>query len=88
MSEKECFGVLHRVFPMGERGLREVAPDCQACPERVPCLKAALRTREGLEMRSEILGRSSPRGFMGGLKRWSRKKALSRLAEREKERRR
>ena len=85
MVKKTCFGVLDQVFPLGDRGLREVRPGCFQCPERVACLKAALDTREGVDMRAEILERVPTKGLMGRIKRWSHKKALSRCVDREKE---
>ena len=90
MSEanKNCFGILDKVFPMGDRGLREVAPACFECHERVTCLRAALATEEGLELQSDNLERASAGGFMGRLQRWSRKKTLSRLKEQEKNKKR
>lgn len=85
MEEKACFGVLERVFPMGDRGLREVPPECFECPDRVPCLQQALKTREGLKMQEEHLDRAEASGMIGRLKRWSRKKEISRrIKERER----
>jgi hypothetical protein len=79
MTEKECFGILDRVFPLVEGGLREVPGSCLGCPERVPCLRTALSSREGLRMKEEMLERAERAGMMGRLERWSRKKQLSRL---------
>ena len=84
MDNKECFGVLDKVFPVGEEGLREIVNACFQCPDRVACLKAALDTKEGLEMRSRNLDRAASGGMIGRLKRWSHKKELHRLMEREK----
>ena len=88
MEEKDCFGILDKVFPVGEQGLREIVPECFQCPERTLCLKAALSTEEGLEMRAEILDRASAGGLMCRLQRWSQKKELSRLINQEKEKKR
>ena len=88
MAEKDCFGILDKVFPVGEQGLREIVPDCYQCPERTLCLKAALSTKEGLEMRAENLDRAAASGLMGRLQRWSQKKELSRLINQEKEKKR
>lgn len=44
-----------------------------------------METREGLEMRAEMLEREPARGMMGKIKRWSRKKTLSRLVRQEKQ---
>ena len=78
MSKKECYGVLDRVFPEGEHGLRQVPPGCFECPDRVSCLKDAINTKEGLEMRSELLAKAEQGGLIGKFHRWSQKKHLSR----------
>ena len=78
-TQKECFGILDKVFPMGREGLREIVPGCFDCPDRGPCLKTALATREGLALRSEVLDRTPARGFVERLKRWSERKEFSRL---------
>ncbi|MBW1998881.1 MAG: hypothetical protein JRJ29_13080 [Deltaproteobacteria bacterium] len=84
--EKECYGILERVFPMGKEGLREVREECFECPHKTPCLRAALETKEGLEMRSQRLEGMKEGGVLGALRRWSRKKELARLIkEREDE---
>ena len=79
MTKKECFGVLDKVFPLGDQGLREITPGCFQCTERTPCLKAALHSREGIEMKAEILERAAARGMVSRLQRWSQKKELDRL---------
>jgi hypothetical protein len=70
---------LDKVFPMGGEGLREIVPPCFDCPDKKACLQAALQTKEGFELRSQALDRSSVGGLVGRLKRWSEKKELSRL---------
>ena len=77
--QKECFGILDRVFPMGEEGLRVIVSTCFDCPDRKVCLQAALATREGLGFRCELIDRAPVRGLVGRLKRWSEKKELNRL---------
>jgi hypothetical protein len=84
MTKKDCFGILDHVFPVGEHGLREVVPECFECADRVLCLRAAMDTGEGLEMRAEMLARASESGMIDALKRWSRKKELSRLMKKTK----
>ena len=84
MDERECFGILERVFPLGSKGLREVVPGCFQCSRRVECLRQALKTEEGLALRFEALDRNAPKGFTGRLRRWSEKKALSRQAQARK----
>lgn len=83
-TQKDCFGILDKVFPVGREGLREIVPTCFDCPEKGPCLKAALATREGLVLRGEALERTPARGLVGRLKRWSERKELGRLMK-EKE---
>ena len=83
MNEKECYGILQRVFPVSSDGLRQVPPVCLECPHRLACLKAALRTSEGVRMRAEMVDRAASKGMMGKLERWSRKKELSRLSREE-----
>ncbi len=78
-SHKDCFGILDKVFPLGKEGLREIVPACFDCPQRKECLQAALQTEEGFELRSQVLERSSARGIVGRLRRWSEKKEMSRL---------
>ena len=79
MKEKNCFGVLDRVFPVGKEGLREVPQDCFQCEDRLPCLKKAIDTKEGVKMRSDNLEKIPHEGIMRKVKRWSQKKELSRL---------
>lgn len=85
MEKKTCFGVLKTVFPVSDRGLREVPSSCFECPDRVPCLRQALKTREGLQMQVEYLDRAEASGMVGRLKRWSRKKELSRRMKEHEE---
>lgn len=85
MSKKDCYGNLDRVFPRGREGLREVTPECLRCDERVRCLRAALETREGLEVRSEALDRAPADGIVERIRRWSQRKELSRRMKQEKE---
>ena len=83
MKEKGCFGILQRVFPMGAEGVREVPPGCIGCSFRIACLRAALLTPDGVQMRFEMVDRAASKGMMGRLERWSRKKELSRLVRKE-----
>ena len=85
MVEKDCFGILDKVFPVGENGLRGIVPECFHCPERTKCLRAALSTKEGLEMKAEILDRAAAGGIIGRLKLWSQKKEISRLIRQVRE---
>jgi hypothetical protein len=80
MSRRDCFGKLDKVFPMGPQGLRESPAECFRCPDRTECLRAALQTRDGVAVQEEAVDRAARSGALGFLKRWSRKKHLSRLA--------
>ena len=84
MENKHCFGILERVFPVSDRGIREIVSECFDCTERVSCLKKALSTKEGLALRSDILERAPVDGILGRIRRWSNKKELSHMAEKEK----
>jgi hypothetical protein len=88
MDKKECFGNLEKVFPLQTDGLREVPPECFACPERVGCLRAAINSEEGIGMRAERLDQIPVRSIRGRLRRWSEKKELNRQRERHREKRR
>ena len=84
MKEKDCFGILQRVFPPGNEGLREVPPGCLHCLSRKACVTVALWTPEGIRMRIEMVDRAASKGMMGRLEQWSRKKELRRLAREER----
>ena len=79
MERKECFGILDNVFPVSDNGLREIVADCFQCPDRILCLKTAIGTKEGIEMREKLLDRAIGKGFINRLQNWSRKKELNRL---------
>ena len=87
MEKKNCFGVLENVFPVGETGLREIEPECFECPHKVPCLKEAMATKEGLKMREELVDRAADRGLMGRFQRWYRKKELDRISKKDEKKR-
>ena len=87
MDKKDCFGILDKVFPMGSEGLREIADECRPCQEKVLCLKQAVSTREGIQMRESVLDRAAMGGLVGRLSRWSQKKELNRLKKQEKKKR-
>ena len=77
-AKPECFGTLQTVFPMGEEGLRNTPVVCRACVFKTECLRAAMETREGLEVKEEKVDRAYSAGMMGFFERWSRKKTLYR----------
>ena len=83
-SKKDCFGILDRVFPMGDKGLREVVPLCMECEERVECLRVALDSPEGLILKEETLDRAAESGMLGRIRMWSDKKHLQRQLKNKK----
>ena len=87
-SRKECFGTLDRVFPVGESGMREVMSGCFECDDKVECLRTALATSEGFEFREDLLEKRSVGGFIGAIRRWSEKKTLNRLMDKERKNKR
>ncbi len=79
MADKDCFGELNQVFPMGREGLREVTSSCFGCSELKACLESALSTRQGLTLRLEALDRGGQAaGIVGRVKHWSERKELVR----------
>lgn len=79
-ARRECFGILDRVFPMGKNGLREAPAECFRCPDRTECLRAAMKTQEGIRLREETVDRAANSGMLGRVRRWSQKKELHRQA--------
>ena len=82
---KDCFGILDKVFPIGEEGLREVGSMCLDCPDRRPCLQKALSTEDGIDFRNDILDRAAAKGLIGPLERWSERKRIFRSPKFKKE---
>ena len=80
----DCFGRLEKVFPMGEDGLRTSPPECMKCPMAKPCLQAAMRQLEGLEMQEKRIDEAYERGMMGTLERWSKKKLIRQQIDEQK----
>lgn len=80
MGKKDCYGILDLVFPPGQNGLRETPSECFTCPERVECMRAAMKTEDGIRMQDSLLDRSVESGLRGRIRRWSRRKVLERAA--------
>jgi hypothetical protein len=75
----ECFGTLEKVFPMGDKGLRQTPDECfYQCPVKTKCLQQAMATKDGVKVEEEIIERSSKAGAMNFFERWSRKKQVHR----------
>lgn len=81
---KKCYGVLDKIFPVGKDGLREIVSECFNCPYRKSCLEAALKTREGLLLKKQLLDRAPAAGLWGKIRTWSERKHLSRLIKNRK----
>ena len=77
-----CFAVLEKVFPMGDDSLRHVPERCTVCIYKVECLREAVGSKDGLEVKEEVVDRAYSSGVMGFLERWSRKKDIQRRRER------
>ena len=73
-----CFGVLERVFPMGNQGLRHSPEGCMACSHKTACLREALTFDPGAkDVKEERVDRAYASGNLSFLSRWSRKKSLA-----------
>ena len=82
-SKPPCFGVLDEVFPLGQGDLRSIRPNCYDCPSLKVCLKAAVGSPEGVEMRAdrmEAMGGLAGGGIRGFISRWSELKLMRQAA--------
>ena len=80
-SQKEfpsCFGDLRTVFPKGADGLRQTPPSCLACRHKTVCLRAAMQSSQGLQVRNELIDRAYESGMMRFYERWAKKKDIHR----------
>jgi len=75
----ECFGILEKVFPMTDQGLRQTPEDCfYYCPVKTKCLQQAMATKAGVKVEEEIIERGTKSGVINFFERWSRKKQVDR----------
>ncbi|CCK81660.1 MULTISPECIES: hypothetical protein [Desulfobacula] len=75
----ECFGILEKVFPMTDKGLRQTPDECfYHCPLKTNCLQHAMATKAGVQVEEEIIERGTQSGVMNFFERWSRKKQVHR----------
>jgi len=79
-----CFGNLEIVFPMGKDGLRSTPYTCMVCDHKTGCLRTAMESPFGIEVREEMVDRAYASGRMGFFRRWSRRKTFSRQKNRMK----
>ncbi len=76
-EKPDCFGILDKVFPMTEKGLRQTPDDCYYhCAVKTACLQQAMATKDGVQVEEEIIVRGTKSGAMNFFERWSRKKQL------------
>ncbi len=71
-----CYGKLEIVFPKGEDGLRHSPEKCLSCPHKTPCLRSAVDSSMGREMKEKIVDKAYKTGMINFLERWSKKKLL------------
>ena len=80
-----CFGDLETVFPKDADGLRHSPEGCFYCRSKTECLREAMKSEQGIEVKEEMVDRAYDSGSVGFFSRWSRKKALhSRRTKRRK----
>ncbi len=70
-SKPECFGILEKVFPMTEMGLRQTPDYCFNCCElKTKCLKYAMTTKESIQVEDKINKRGVQTGTINSVERW------------------
>lgn len=75
----DCYGILDKVFPMKDNGLRQTPETCfYQCPVKTDCLRQAMATKDGVKVEEEIIERGSRTGAINFFERWSRKKQVHR----------
>ncbi len=74
-----CFGILEKVFPLTDTGLRQTPDDCfHSCSFKTQCLQHAMTTKAGANLEEEIIERGVRSGSINFFERWSRKKQTHR----------
>ncbi len=73
-----CFAQIDKVFPMRADGFRKSPETCLRCEHKTICLRTAMRQRNGLSVREEMIDRAYRGGMIGFFQRWSQKKAIHR----------
>lgn len=84
-TQTDCYGVLDRVFPMGEDGLRHSPETCLACNKKTECLRAAIGRTGGVELEEERVDRAYESGSIRFFERWAKKKSLYHRRRKSKE---
>ncbi len=76
-DKPDCFGILEKVFPMTDTGLRQTPDDCfNSCTLKTKCLQYAMTTKESVIVEEEIIKRGTKVGAINFFERWSRKKQV------------
>jgi len=78
-QKPECFGVMDRVFPMTEDGLRHSPSSCMACVFKTECLGTAIRRPAGVKVQEELVDRAYESKTISFIERWSKKKYLDKI---------
>lgn len=71
-----CFGILEKVFPKRDDGMRMTTESCFPCYCKTDCLKQAMDGLDGLKIQEENIDRAYKSGMINFLERWSRKKFI------------
>lgn len=68
--------MLDTVFPLQPDGLRETPADCLQCADKTACLRAAIKSRDGLTLSEEKVDRAYQSGLIGFWGRWAKRKTI------------
>lgn len=74
----ECFGILEKVFPKTDSGLRETPESCLlSCQLKTECLKTAMtKGPEAKKAQEERVDQAYEAGMISFFERWAKKKHL------------
>lgn len=76
-DKPDCFGILEKIFPMTDSGLRQTPDYCfNHCSMKTKCLEYAMTTKNGVSVEEEIIERGVKSGTINFFERWSRKKQV------------
>ncbi len=80
----DCFGILEKVFPMTDTGLRQTPNYCfEHCSLKTKCLGYAMTTKNGVKLEEEIIESGTKAGTINFFERWSRKKQVYKKMHKE-----
>ncbi|RJP84300.1 MAG: hypothetical protein C4518_20205 [Desulfobacteraceae bacterium] len=78
-QKPDCFGIMDRVFPMTEDGLRHSPRHCMACDYKTECLGTAIRQPAGVAVQEELVDRAYESRTISFIERWSKRKYLDKI---------